>query len=131
MVLILVACGSNKSMPEPLKKPFKLGIELTGKVTKIDSLENYYLINVIDENNWFRIVSKKSSSKPYKGIKLENGNSYLFKIKQITDRSVNPRVGNYLDIAACRYFENTEICTDSGYELATAYNVSGLYLKPE
>ena len=129
--MIFVACGSKKNVPESIKKPFELGIELTGKVTKIDSIESYYLINVRDENKGFRIVSKKSSSKPYKGTKLENGNSYFFKVKQITDRSLNPRHANYLDIAACRYFENTEICTDSGYELATAYNVLGLYLKSQ
>ena len=131
LVLIFAACGSKKNVPKPIKKPFELGMELTGTVTKIDSVESYYLINVRDENKWFRIVSKKSSSKPYNGTKLQNGNTYFFKLRQITDRSVNPRVANYLDIATCRYFENTEICTESAYELATAYNLLGLYLKPE
>lgn len=138
LVLIFVACGSKKNVPELIEKPFELGIEMTGKVIKIDSIENYYLINIRDENKGFRIVSKKSSSKPYKGVKLENGNSHFFKIRQLTDRNPTksegnniPRPVNYLDIAACRNFENTEICTESGFELATAYNVLGLYLKPQ
>jgi len=57
--LILVACGSSKNIPDPVKKPFELGAELTGIVTKIDFIERYYLIDVRDENKGFGIVFKK------------------------------------------------------------------------
>ncbi len=117
--------------------PFELGLEMTAKVVKIDSIENYYVINIEDEKKQFRIVSKKSSTKPFKRNKLENRNSYLIKVKQLTNRqppendnNTIPEPVNYLDIAACRNFEYTEICTESGFELATAYNVVGLYIKP-
>ena len=60
----------------------------------------------------------------------------MFKIEQITDRKVAyesnksgiPTPINYLDVAACRFFGQTEICTESSFELATASNLNGLYI---
>ncbi|MFV1449332.1 hypothetical protein VBZ51_09310 [Maribacter sp. HS] len=137
LVLLFISCGTQKNVLESKTIPFELGLEMTARVVKIDSIENYYVINIEDKNKQFRIVSKKSSTKPFKGTKLENGNSYFIKVKQLTDRQppenenyTIPKPVNYLDIAACRNFENTEICTESGFELATAYNVVGLYVKP-
>ncbi len=138
LVLLSFSCGSKKNATESTTKPFELGLELTARVTKVDSIENYYVINIRDENKLFKLVSKKSSIKPYQGPKIENGNSYFFKIRQLTDRKPNgnenisvPTPMNHLDVKTCLPFENTEICTESGFELATAYNVLGLYLKAQ
>lgn len=135
LILLSISCGTKKDPVEPISKPIKFGLELNAMVTKIDTIKNYYVINIRDENNLFRIVSKKSSAKPFKGIRIQNGCSYFFRVKQLTNRKPDknqnntfPRPINYLDISSCLNFENTEICTESGFELATADNVLGLYV---
>ena len=136
--ILMIMLASCKSQQMDLKsEPSKLnfGTQFKGKVTRLDSIANYYLIFVENEDSYFKIVSKKVDGKS-NGVKIQLDSIYGFKINQITDRkgayesneSGMPTPINYLDIAACRDFEGTEICTESSFELAKATNVVGLYI---
>ena len=136
LILILVSCKSKKVGTELSKPNFELGIDVFAKVSRIDSIANYYLVFIENEEEFFKIVSDKNQAKYYNGIKVEIGEKYKFKIQQVTDRRPsrpNDRFTpvNYLDIAQCRNFDKTEICTESSFELATASNMRGLYLRKE
>ena len=112
------------------------GIDVFAEVSKIDSIANFYLVFIKNEKEHFKVVSDKNQAKYYNGTQLEIGKNYNFKIKQVTDRrpsGPNDRFTpmNYLDIAQCQDFEKTEICTESSFELATASNLKGLFLRKE
>ncbi|CAL2076320.1 conserved hypothetical protein [Tenacibaculum sp. 190524A05c] len=121
---------------EILKPKFELGFDVFAEVSKIDSISSYYLVFIENEKEFFKVVSDKNQIKYYNGIKLEIGHNYKFRLQQITDRrpsGPNDQFTpvNYLDIAQCRNFDKTEICTESSFELATASNLKGLYLRKE
>ena len=134
LILIFVSCKSKKIGSETFKLKFELGIDVYAKVSKIDSIGNYYLIFIENDKDFFKVVSDKNQAKYYNGIKVEIGKNYKFRIQQKTNRK--PSGGNdrftpvnYLDIAQCRNFDETEICTESSFELGTATNLKGLYLR--
>ena len=136
LILISISCKSKKIETEISKPKFELGIDVFAKVSRIDSIANYYLVYIENEEEFFKIVSDKNQAKYYNGIKVEIGEDYKFKIQQVTDRKPpepNDRFTpvNYLDIAQCRNFDKTKICTESSFELATASNLRGLYLRNE
>lgn len=136
LIIISVSCKSRKIGTDISKPKFEPGFELFAKVSKIDSIANYYLVFIENEEEYFKVVSDKAQAKYYNGIKLEIGENYKFRIQQITDRrpaGPNDRFTpiNYLEIAQCRNFNKTEICTESSFELATASNLRGLYLRKE
>ena len=136
LILILVSCKSRKIETEISKPKFELGVDVFAEVSKIDSIANYYLVFIESEKEYFKIVSDNRQAKYYNGTKLEIGKNYKFRIQQVTDRKPpgpNDRFTpvNYLDIAQCRNFDKTEICTESSFELATASNLKGLYLRKE
>jgi hypothetical protein len=136
LILICTSCKSKKLETEISQPRFELGIDVFAKVSRIDSIANYYLVFIEDEKDFFKIVSDKNQAKYYNAIKIEIGEYYKFKVKPITNRrppSTNDKFTpvNYLDIAKCHKFNETEICTESSFELATAFNLKGLYLKKE
>ena len=111
------------------------GLQFDGKVTRLDSIAEYYLILTENENDFYKIVSEKVNEKRT-GTKIQLDSIYRFKINQITNREAArksnksgiPTPINYMDIAVCRFFGQTEICTESSFELATASNLNGLYI---
>ncbi|WP_373519266.1 hypothetical protein [Pricia sp.] len=137
LILILFSCKSKNVGKETYKPKFELGIDVSAKISKIDSIENYYLIFIENEKEFYKIVSNKNQPKYHNGIKVKSGENYEFKLQPVTNRgapSTNekfPRPVNYLDITVCRNFDKTEICTESSYDLATASNLKGLYLRKE
>ena len=136
LIIISVSCKSREIETDISKPKFEPGSEVFAKVSKIDSIANYYLVFIENREEYFKVVSDKNQAKYHNGIKLEIGENYKFRIQQITDRRPpvsNDRftLTNYLDIAQCRYFGKTEICTSSSFELATASNLKGLYLRKE
>jgi len=136
ILIIFVSCKTKKIETETFKPTFELGIDVFAKVSKIDSIANYYLVFIENENNFFKIISDKNQAKYYNGIKIGIGHNYKFRIQQVTNRKPaepNDRYTpvNYLDIAQCRKFKETEICTESSFELATASNLKGLHLRKE
>ena len=136
LIIISVSCKSRKTETDISKPKFEPGFEVFAKVSKIDSIANYYLVFIENREEYFKVVSDKNQVKYYNGMKLEIGENYKFRIQQITDRrplGPNDRLTptNYLDIAQCRKFNKTEICTESSFELATASNLKGLYLRKE
>ena len=93
---------------------------------------NFYVL-IEDENNFFKIVSSKNETRATNSKKIIVGENYKFRLKQLTDRSnikssEIPVPINYLDITRCELFDKTEICTESSFELAKAYNLNGLYI---
>tara|TARA_B110000211_G_C13934584_1_gene488736 strand:- start:481 stop:918 length:438 start_codon:yes stop_codon:yes gene_type:complete len=134
LILIFVSCKSKKIGNETFKPKFELGIDVYAKVSKIDSIGNYYLIFIENDKDFFKVVSDKNQAKYYNGIKVEIGKNYKFRIQQKTNRKPSGENNrftpvNYLDIAQCRNFDKTEICTESSFELGTATNLKGLYLR--
>ena len=71
---------------EPFKPKFELGINVFAKVSKIDSIENYYLIFIKNSKEHFKIVSDKNQPKYYNGLKIEVGGNYNFKIEPLHER---------------------------------------------
>lgn len=134
LILIFFSCKSKKVRTETFKSKIELGIDVNAKVSKIDSIANYYLVFVENDKDFFKIISEKNQEKPHNGIKVKIGEHYKFRIQKIIDRKppgINDRFipVNYLDITQCRNFNKTEICTESSFELAKASNLRSLYLK--
>lgn len=136
LFLIVVSCKSKKPETENFESRFELGKEVVAKVSKIDSISNYYLVFIANDKDSFKIISDKNQAKYYNGTKLDIGENYKFVIQQITNRrptgpnnQLTPM--NYLDLTQCRTFDKTEICTESSFELALASNLKGLYLRKD
>jgi hypothetical protein len=133
LILISFSCKSKKIETEPIKQKLELGFDVTAKVSKIDSIANYYLVFIENNKEFFKIISDKNQAKPYNGVKVKVGENYNFKIQQITNRKPTEQNSpftpvNYLDITRCEDFKGTEICTESSFELAKSSNLKGLYL---
>lgn len=133
LILISFSCKSKKIGTEPIKQKLELGFDVTAKVSKIDSIANYFLVFIENDKEFFKLISDKNQAKPYNGIKVKIGENYKFKIQQITNRKPSEQntpftLVNYLDITSCEYFKGTEICTESSFELAKSSNLKGLYL---
>lgn len=135
LIVLMTSCRSKQT--NLISKPgqFEFGVELNGRVSRLDSIGDYYLIFVENSNSRFKIVSEKVNGWST-GLKIQLDSIHSFKIEQITDRQRAyesyegkfPRPTNYMYIAACHYFVGTEICTESSFELAKANNVVGLYI---
>lgn len=133
LILILVSCRSKKIEPKPHITKFEFGIDVNAKVLKIDSISNFYLVFIENEEIFFKIVSNKNHAKPYNGVKIKIGESYKFRIQQVTDRRPSGSNDqftpiNYLDITRCVNFKGTDVCTESSFELAKSSNLKGLYI---
>ena len=133
LILILFSCKSKKFGIETYKPQFELGIDVNAKISKIDSIKNYYFVFIENDKKFFKIVSEKNKTKRYKGKRVEIGKNYKFRIQQLTDRKPSGKNNkftpmNYLDINNCLNFDGLEICTESSFELAKSSNLKGLYL---
>jgi hypothetical protein len=133
LILILFSCKSKKIGTETYKPQFELGIDVNAKISRIDSIENYYFVFIENDKDFFKVISKKNQVKHYSGKKVEIGKSYKFKIQQLTDRRPSAKKDqftsmNYFDISKCLNFNGIEICTESSFELAKSSNMKGLYL---
>jgi len=103
------------------------------KVTKLDSINNYYLIYTIKNDSIFKIVSEKCYLNNCKKIKV--GKSYSPKL--VSMRSSVPSIGelkilpvNYLDVKCFQFDENTQICKEEGiYDLYFTKDIKGLCLQ--
>jgi len=132
LILISLSCKSKKNIQESTSSKFELGIDINARISKIDSIENYYLVYVENDTNYFKIVSDKKQPKPYNGLKIETGKNYDFRVRQLTgfppktQDQYSPM--NYLDITRCVDFKNTKICTEPRFEIATSSNLKGLYI---
>jgi len=122
--IILISCTTNKKIIE--KKSEYM-------VTKLDSINNYYLIYATKNDSVFEIISKKERTAKCKTIK--KGSNYSFKLKSMRDNAhtiggikISPM--NYLDIQCFQFDENTKICKEEGiYDLYFAKNINGLCFK--
>ncbi len=99
-------------------------------VTKLDSINNYYLIYAKKNDSVYKIVSKKELFPNCELITL--GSNYEFKLKSMrenapTFRGLKVSPINYMDIKCFQFDENTQICKEAGiYDLYFAENINGL-----
>jgi hypothetical protein len=133
LILILFSCKSKKVVKKTYKPQFELGINVNARISKIDSIENYYFVFIENNKEFFKIISEKNQVKRYNGKKVEIGQNYKFRIQQLTDRRPSGENNeftptNYLDISRCLNFNGFKICTESSFELAKSSNLKGLYL---
>ena len=132
LILISFSCKSKKDIQETTSSKFELGIDINAKISKIDSIENYYLVYIENDKNYFKIVSDKEQQKPFNSIKVKIGKNYTFKVRQLTGFPPKTQnqysVMNYLDLERCVDFKNTKICTEARFEIATSSNLKGLHL---
>ena len=128
--ILVISCKSNK--PENLAKPSTIQKNdfselVEGKVYKIDSINNYYLIYLKSKKIDYKIVSKKNNCEKSNLIKIDS--TYSFKLEPIfkISNNGNQSIANYLDLKRCQYFDgNTTICNEPGIELYKSSNVYGL-----
>ena len=81
LLLVIISCKSHKA--ELAQRPTKVSLysEILGKVYKIDSIENYYLVYISSNNYNYKIVSKM---KTYENCnKLELDSVYLLKTRSL------------------------------------------------
>lgn len=103
------------------------------KVTKLDSINNYYLIYAMKGDSIFKIVSEKNYVNSCK--KIEIGKSYYLEL--ISMSSTAPSIGgikispvNYLDVKCFYFSKNTKICKEDGIdELYSTKNLKGLCIQ--
>ncbi|MBS9464161.1 hypothetical protein KIM67_17190 [Flagellimonas sp. 389] len=133
LILGMASCKSVKTQENIPSTEIDLSTAMRGKVYKIDSLNNYYLIYVSDEKLSYKIVSEKVNKSTCNEIMIDS--TYNFKINQLTSDTPPPEGNsniptpiNHLDIARCVKFSgNTEICTEPGINnLYSSSNLTGL-----
>lgn len=107
------------------------------KIIKIVNIRNYYLIyaNGTKDNIGYKIISATnpilSSSNPKnknkKKSKIIVGNIYRFNLNWLSEPKEQDKIGNYLEFNRCIvFYPGVEICTEAGFELYEATNLSGL-----
>lgn len=126
-IIILLGCKSSKSNRTTDNNTKNESTEC--EITKIDSIENYYIVYAKGLNNHigYKIISRKET----KNLNLERvKKSKIYKLKLIwvSEPSLLERKGNYLDFKRCNtYYPLVKICTEAGYELYETEDLKGLY----
>ena len=100
------------------------------KVTRIDSINNWYLIYAVKGDTTYKIVSRKEGKQECNKISV--GDYYRFILH--SRKNSSPMIGgvrivpqNHLDISCYSYDENTRICLEEGvYDLYSAQNIKGM-----
>lgn len=105
------------------------------KITKIEQMNDWYIIYAQKDKSKYKIVSKKSNNKD--GIKIVKRKRYKFVLHSKSD--IAPTINgiklvpqNYLDVRGYSFDEKTIICIEPEkgyYELYFCKDLDGLYLK--
>ena len=122
LILISIACGSKKNNVLDIEKY---------SVTKIDSLENYYIIYTKQKGQNYKIVSEKSTSQCRNKILV--GRSYNLKTESIFTMKIMVKdsireISNNVNIK-CMTLQNTMICKEyeNGiYDVRKSENLKGI-----
>ena len=125
----IISCSRNAYLTN--SNSLQSSTEDCYKVTRIETVDNYYQIYATKDKVAYKIISREDYL-PKKGTKLKVGNCYLLQLKSRTD--LLPTIDgvklvplNYLDIEYMH--ENTPIKIDGGSkDLYYADNLKGLYL---
>jgi hypothetical protein len=122
LMILLVACKSNKTQPPLPGKDFK--------IVKLDSIDNVYLIYARQNDTLYKIVSLKDGT--YTGRSMVVGSSYrldlesLF-LKNFHGYDLSPQ--NSMDIGGISYCGTLiKVERDSIVDLYRAKNIKGLSL---
>lgn len=130
LVLIFASIGCKVSQNQSSLEIYQ---DKKYSVEKIDSINSYYLIYLIQDKKKFKIVSKRKSGNLSSCVKkIEVGQEYLLELQKLVPTPIkdsNPLSNKpSLTILSCYYFdENTKICEEVGMEiLYKANNLDGL-----
>lgn len=113
------------------------------EVTKIDSIDNYYLIYTQDSKSRYKIVSRKNIKtfnpddlKSISKVRIKKINKrvivnmkYKFELEELDKKSdsISKTQMNYYEFTHCvNLYPATKICTEPGYRLYKALNLDGL-----
>ena len=102
------------------------------KVSKIDSVNNYYIIYALKKDSLFKLVSKKESN--MKCNKIRKNFTYKFVLHSISKTSININgldmvPMNNIDINCYQFDQNTKICKETGIiDIYIVENLKGLCL---
>ncbi|HEU4496432.1 MAG TPA: hypothetical protein VFR70_05220 [Flavobacterium sp.] len=99
------------------------------RISRLDSINSYYLIYATKKDSTYKIVSKKSYAKNCSEIKI--GSDYQLHLKSMRDNA--PTINgirmspiNYLDIKCYQFDETTQICKEDGiYDLYFTDDIKG------
>lgn len=100
-------------------------------ITKIDSINNYYLIYALKKDTLVKIVSKKDKLKL--GEKIKVGNFYNFNLESMAKKTpvvngIQFSTINDMDVNCFKFDNQTIICKESNvYGVYTTNNLIGLY----
>jgi hypothetical protein len=126
------ACNTKRLINEKEEKEESV-------VTKIDSINNFYIIYASKNNSKFKIISPKNTKKKIKNcveIAIENSYNFILKSGLEARKESPPIIGgiklepaNYLDIHCYSYDDDTFICIEPEkgiYDLYSCENLVGL-----
>lgn len=114
------SCAQNKLVKKNAPNYF---------ISKIDSINNYYLVYAEKGDSLYKIVSKKSLNKC---IKIETYKEYSLLLHSMSSQApvingVKLSPINYLDVSCFRFDKNTDICKEDGiHDLYLSDNLEGL-----
>ncbi|WP_374172813.1 hypothetical protein [Flavobacterium tructae] len=129
--LMLCSCASTLSRNSASIKNTE-SIDSLFTVNKIDSVNNYYLVYLKKDKNWYKIVSKKDGAINSKKIKINS--SYKFCLKSIWNQeiliagvNVSPSLTPH--VTCLGFDKETSICIerDSINDLFVTKNLKGLF----
>lgn len=104
-------------------------------VSKIDSIGNFYIIDLINSSKIYRVISRKELKKEKKNVIIKEGNSYLFNIENYPNYSIsnnNPILGFNSSVNCFILDEKTKVCKESNINaIYTTKELYGLYYLTE
>jgi hypothetical protein len=129
VILIGIVIASSSQYKDANKK----NVSDSYRVTKIDSINYFYLVYAQKKDSLYKIVSKKEAHIDCKKIKV--GVSYKFVLHSMRENA--PIIGNikiapvnYADVNCYQFDEKTKICKEEGiYDLYFVNNLHGLCFK--
>jgi ABC-type lipopolysaccharide export system ATPase subunit len=117
--LLLICCKTNKNTVQ--NKNYSSGKFI---VSKIDSINNYYIIHLKKEDSIFRIISKNENIK--KCYEIKNNNEYALKLNSIyKDRLAVMKKYNINKFIKWGIDDSLKINSDSIKYYYTSQNIKG------
>lgn len=127
LVLMFNSCKSNKNRHK---------IETKYLITRLDSINNWYIIYAARKDSLYKIISKKAVIIPKATKKIVKGKSYSLSLNSQRENApvingIKVATINYLDVNCYGFDKETKICIEpeKGYfDLYTTSDLNGLYI---
>lgn len=125
VAILIISCSQYKKTIYDKKSDFY-------RISKLDSINTYFLIYATKKDSTYKIVSNKDYAKNCNKIKV--GSSYQLHLKSLKDNApiingIKMTPVNYLDIKCFQFDETTQICKEDGiYDLYFTDDIRGICL---